>query len=70
MSIFGGPNRGGGGAPNVDGLGNKIVARGHRPDTAYQTAYGGPTTSYVQAPMYQPGGNQLLFPAIINNQIK
>ena len=64
MSIFGGPNRGGGGAPNVDVYGNKIIGRGQRPDTSSKAAYGASMSSYVQAPMYQPGGNQLLFPAI------
>ena len=65
MSIFGGPNRGGGGAPLTDPFGNKVTARGQRPDTStsYQRAFGGTTTSYVQAPLMQPG-NQLLFPSI------
>ena len=64
MSIFGGPSRGGGGAPVVDNFGNRITERGQRPDTAYERAYGASHQSYVQAPVMQPGGNQLLFPSI------
>lgn len=65
MSIFGGPDRGGGGAPVRDLFGNAVSLRGQRPDTSYSRSYGGGVmNSYVQAPVMQPGGNQLLFPAI------
>jgi hypothetical protein len=64
MSIFGGPNRGGGGAPVIDPFGNKVTIRGQRPDTSYERSYGGAVNSYVQAPVMQPGVNQLLFPSI------
>ena len=64
MSIFGGPERGGGGAPVRDPLGNIMTERGQRPDTSYSRAYGGNVNSFVQAPVMQPQGNQILFPSI------
>lgn len=69
MSIFGGPSRGGGGAPVRDTFGNVVTIRGARPGTAYEAAYGArtPVSTIIQKPVVIPGqvsSNQVLFPAV------
>lgn len=69
MSIFGETTRGGGGAPNVDAFGQQVTARGQRPQSSYERAYGGRTeNSYVQAPVMQPGQNSITTAPMVQTQ--
>lgn len=48
----------------MDGMGNKVLERGQRPDTSYSRAFGGGPNGLLQPPVMQPVGNQVLFPSI------